>query len=205
MHLSSPTAGDLRAPRQRGGLESALAVGLVIIALAAAMAAMHLGGLPKPADAPAQAPAGRHPSLADARPALQGGTAPGVGQSLQPIHWDGRALTMNLHAVPLPQAIEGLAHATGSTVTGAESLAPASVTMRFRSHDLNAAWRQLLHGHAAVALSCTSSACRVWIGSEAATPNPAASSRKARADAPPDTRPVDMAPGEIESQPGGSC
>lgn len=199
-HAPRKQASPAEAPQAGGWLVSALAAGCVIVAVAAAVAAMQFGHLPMPAGAAAPAATGARPSAASpATPIAAASRLAG------PIRWSGNELLMDLDAVPLPQAVAWLAQASGSTVTGADTLAPTPVTLQFRGRDISAAWRQLLRSHPAAALSCGASACRVWIADSASPQGPAAVSFKAQTDAPRDTRPADTSPEEIESQPGGSC
>lgn len=138
--------------------------------------------------------------------AMQQQAAPATPAALEadaPVRWLGDELFMDLEAVPLAQAAQWLAAATRSTVAGLESLQPVNVTLHFRGRDTAAAWRQLLQGHAAVALACDASDCRVWISSEA--PAAAATPTLPHSDARPRPTPAGPAPDESESQPDGSC
>lgn len=171
-------------------------------ALLAVAGALALGVLAAQlhADAPTTAAAHRTAASQPQPPA-----APGLTDAAAPVRWVGDELAIELEAVPLQRAAHWLAEATHTTLAGAETLPPASVTLRFRGRDTAAAWRQLLQGHATVALACDASACRAWIGAAAAAPAPAAVALQPQAPARPEAAPAVLAPGETESQPDGSC
>jgi hypothetical protein len=177
-------AAPVERPPHRRLLIGALAAGACGLAVAAmATLATQLGG------DPTQTPA----------PHAQVTSAPAAADRPGPIHWQGDELAMALDAVPLPQAAAWLAQATRSSVTGIELLKPLPVTLHHRGRDVNAAWRLLLQGQPAVALSCGATACHVWIGSEAPAAGPA-STAPPRAHAGPGEE-----PDKTESQPDGSC
>jgi hypothetical protein len=163
--------------------------------LALAVLAAQFEATPPPAaartGAEAAAPAAPQPQAA-------GGPA-------DPVHWQGDELVMAFDGMPLQQAVAWLAQATHSHVSGTEVLEPVPVTLQHRGRDLPAAWRLLLQGHAAVALSCGAPPCRVWLSRAAEAPGAAAGPAAPRTTSPPGAGPADTAPGEIESQPGGSC
>jgi len=188
--VSAPCTAQLERSPRRGLLKWALVGGSCALALG--VLAAQLQGEATTTRTPQPA------ALATPQQAAQA-----TQEADAPVRWLGDELFMDLEAVPLAQAAQWLAAATRSTVAGLESLQPVSVTLHFRGRDTAAAWRQLLQGHAAVALACDASDCRVWISSEA--PAAPATPTQPHTNAQPRATPAGLAPGESESQPDGSC
>jgi hypothetical protein len=122
---------------------------------------------------------------------------------IEPAGWQGSELVLGFDALPLPQAVAWLAHATHATVTGAGLLQkPVAVTLHLRSSDALVAWQRLLQDHAQFNVDCNAAGCRVRITGEIG----AAAVGTERSATERDKAPESAVDTELErSQPDGSC
>jgi hypothetical protein len=185
-------------PRRHGLWKAGIGAGLGALAIAV-VAAQMLNAAPAVEVAAAPAPdiadladdASTPPTL---QPALVASTLPG------PVRWQDGELKVDIDAEPLPQAIEQLAQATHSTVSGQQLLHdPTRVTLHWYAADAKTAWQLLLRDRAGFKVRCESAACEVHITNEIASP------KSDSASSPHDSTPAAPASGEPQSQPDNSC
>jgi hypothetical protein len=186
--------------RRQPLLKIALVGGSSLLALA--VLAAQLRSATPPVGTPALVSTAAAPQAAPL--ALPAQDAAGL---IEPVRWQGSELLIDIDELPLPQAVDLLARATRTTVTGTELLRkPVPVTLHARFSDAKAAWQQLLQSRAGFSISCGASACQIWIGGEIAAPAVAATPGAERTAPAAAATPEDKAREELEiSQPGGSC
>jgi hypothetical protein len=78
---------------------------------------------------------------------------------------DGAALTIDVAAMPLADAVQRLAALTGSRLVGDPAVLAAArpLTLAWRGTDPAAAWHAVLRDEASYAIECMAARCRVWL------------------------------------------
>jgi hypothetical protein len=81
------------------------------------------------------------------------------------LHRHGAALTIDVAAMPLADAVQRLAALTGSRLIGDPAVLAAArpLTLAWRGADPAAAWHAVLRDEASYAIECTAARCRVWL------------------------------------------
>jgi hypothetical protein len=121
-----------------------------------------------------------------------------------PIRWQGQRIAVDIDREPLGQAIDELARATNSSVSGQQARRDGGLlTMHWTAGDAATAWQLLLRDRAAFSLRCGLAACQVRITGPLASSNGDAG--------PPSTSagnhaaPAEAASPDRDSQPDGAC
>lgn len=188
----SPTPAWAR-PRARKMLLAGVLGACTVAAIAA-----HV--LQQPTPEPGPMPVAADESQAQAW--LDAPTA--ASASEDPIRWKDQQLVVDIDGEPLGQAIEQLAAATNSTVTGQHVMDESGrVTMHWHAANASAAWQLLLQDRAAFSVRCESTSCQVRVvraldpsKGDAATVATPAANRPA---------PADASSPDKDSQPDGAC